>query len=207
MSMRVFAIFFTVLATSVLCGLGLASCALSPQTVAVLPAIDVRAEPIGRGREILLAVIDQRPQQAIGARGGIYDTATITPRTDVVQGVEQALAERLEASGFNVIKATGELAATPELGLQVAVLSIDYQALTGSQLGTPLLNEIKLSAEVNATATNSSGSRTGQYQALSQRRQMGYPNAEENEIMINDVLARALKQLLEDRNILELLAQ
>ena len=199
---------------TVLCGLLVVSvllvvsgCALSPQTVAVLPAIDVRAEPIGRGRDILLEVLDQRPQQVIGARGGVYDTATITPRTDVVQGVEQALAERLQASGFNVSQGNTDSETVAELSLRVAVLTIDYQAQAGAQLGTPLVNEIKLSAEIEALVVNNNRRRAGQYQALSQRRQLGYPNAEENEIMINDVLAKALKQLLEDRSMLELLAQ
>ena len=187
--------------------LGVSGCALSPQTVAVLPAIDVRAEPIGRGRDILLEVLDQRPQQVIGARGGVYDTATITPRTDVVQGVEQALAERLQASGFNVSQGNTDSETVAELSLRVAVLTIDYQAQAGAQLGTPLVNEIKLSAEIEAIVVNNNRRRAGQYQALSQRRQLGYPNAEENEIMINDVLAKALKQLLEDRSMLELLAQ
>ena len=174
MNIRGLTIFLGLLAVMVLTSSGLVGCALSPQTVAILPAIDVRAEPIGRGRNILLEVLDQRPQQAIGARGGVYDTATITPRTDVVQGVEQALAERLEASGFNVGKDDTEVVLGSELGLRVAVLSIDYQAQTGAQLGTPLLNEIKLNAEIEATVTNNNNRRSGQYQALSQRRQLGF---------------------------------
>lgn len=190
--------------------LWLGGCALSPQQVLLRPFIDVPADLPGNGRSIKVTVTDDRQQPAFGHRGGVYNTAEITPRGDVAQAVFRALAERLQASRFTVINgaATGELTATApaELELAVQVRQLDYLTRNDLLVGGPLLNEIRLTALLTATARTAGASRSGRYQANSVLRRLGHPSAAENEEMINEVLSQALKQLLLDGQLRAMLA-
>jgi uncharacterized lipoprotein YajG len=152
---------------------------------------------------LALAVADQRPQKAFGTRGGVYNTALITPRTDVAQAIQRVLAERLGASGFQVVPWQQGL----EPSLRVMVSSVDYVVNQASTIGGPLINEVRVHAVIEAIAINTGMSRSGHYQANSARRQVGFLSAPDNEFIINEVIAQALKQLLQDQNILNLLAQ
>jgi uncharacterized lipoprotein len=182
----------------------LVSCGLSPQSIALNPLVDVRAEPIGRGRVLMLTVTDQRPQPAFGTRGGVYDTALIVPRTEVAQAIQRVLAERLRASGFKVLQGQQQ---GLELSMHVMIKSIDYVINEASAIGGPLINEVRVHAIIEAVVNNVGMIRSGNYQANSARRQVGYLSAPDNEIIINEVIAQVLKQLLQDQNILALLAQ
>lgn len=176
-------------------------CALNPQTVAIAPLVDARSQAIGNNRTLALQVQDRRPRQPFGARGGVYDTALINPRTEVAQAVYQALEERLVASGFRVSKAVG----SEPLALSVEILRIDYLSEPGTALGSPLVNQIRLHAAIAATARNGARILNSQYQASSTKRQIGYPSAAENERLINAVLAETLRQLLHDPDVLQVL--
>lgn len=187
-------------------------CALSPQSLTLRPFIDVPAEPIGRGRPLVLQVSDERSQAEIGRRGGVYDTASINLGTDVSQAVFAALAERLEASGFEVRSgsdATAPLGSEPadDLELRVVVRRVAYTARPDPLIGGLLFNEISTQAALKASLTAAGLSRSGLYQASSVQRQLGYPTAAENEEIVNEVIAQALKQLLLDPELTLLLAR
>lgn len=175
-----------------------AGCALSPQTVALLPRIDVQAHPIGLGRELALEVIDRRPDSAIGARGGIYDTALITPRSPADRVLWEALAERLTASGFRVVAARPDVS----LGLRVELLQLTYRAS-----GQPVVNRVEVQAAIAALVRNGPRSLTGQYQANTSQVVFTAPSEAENERLINQVLGQALVRLLQDGEVLGLLAE
>ncbi len=184
----------------VLC-LALAGCALSPQTVSLLPIVDVAMPDIGRDRPLALIVSDRRASPVLGSRGGLYgDTALITPRNPVDQTVRRALAERLTAAGFRVQPA----GATAPLTLDVQIQQLGYRL--DSQPGG-LLNDAR--AEALLTATLSTGGqvrRSAQYRANSVRRVAGYPSEADNEALLNEVLGQSLRQLLQDPQLLSLLA-
>ncbi len=182
--------------------LSLAGCALSPQTVTLSPLIDVGMPQIGRGQTLALAVIDKRPRQSFGSRGGIYGgTAVITPANNVAQTLRQALAERLHAAGFRV--ATGETG-TP-LGLVVQIRQIHYQIKQIQGLGGSLVNNVQVTVQLDAMVHNANQSSSGQYQASSVRQVLGYPSTADNAVMINHAVAGALRQLLQDPQLLGLL--
>lgn len=176
----------------------LAGCALSPQTVAIKPFVDARSQPIGRDRALALDVVDRRPQQAFGNRGGVYATALISPRTDVAQSVRQALAERLQASGFRIAPAGSEA----PLALRVDIEKIDYIAHPDQLVGGGLVNEVRIQAAISALARNGGQTLSGQYQANSARRQLGHPKEVDNELFINEVVGETLRQLLHDPKIM-----
>ncbi|MFO1359675.1 YajG family lipoprotein [Plasticicumulans sp.] len=173
-------------------------CALSPQTLNIHPSLDVAAPPLGRGRPLVLEVIDTRTEPAVfGIRGGIYQTATVGPRNDVAAAVRQALAERLGAAGF--------VLSTPQPGsrtLRVELLRIDYLAS-----GEPAVGEIRSSCEVRASVANAGSSYSGNYRANSVRQVVGSPGIEENEKIVNEIIAQALQRMLADRGLLDTLAR
>jgi uncharacterized lipoprotein len=174
------------------------SCALSPQTIALNPVIDARSYPIGRGRELALEVVDKRPIQHFGKRGGVYDTALIIPRTDVAQAVRRALAERLRASEFVI---TPPSSAAP-LAMRVEIQRIDY--MPGSD---PIVNEVHTRAAIQVITRNEERIITSQYQASGVRQGVTRPSESENERILNKVVAQTLQLLLEDRAIWSLLAE
>lgn len=176
----------------------LSSCALSPQTVAIKPLLDVQSYPIGRGRSLALDVVDQRPDVHFGTRGGVYGTALISPRVDVAQAIRQSLAERLSANGFSV---TLPQPASP-LSMRVEIQRIDYIAS-----GDPIVNEIQVRAAIRAITRNGEKSLSSQYKASNTRQVLKPPNEVENEAIINEVVAETLKRMLNDKSILDLLAQ
>lgn len=183
--------------------LSIMGCALSPQNVSLQPRVNVAADPIGRGRPLTLIVTDQRSQQTFGSRGGVYETALLTPRNNVSDAVYKALAERLTAGGFTITQAS----VNSDLSLEVIIKNIDYVVRENAALSGPLINEVSVHAVIEAVVNNRGLIRSGQYQANSARRQVGYLSAAENEFIINEVIAQVLQQLLQDRDVLSSLTQ
>ena len=176
----------------------LAGCAMSPQTVALNPLIDVPSHPVGGGRELALEVVDQRSRPDFGNRGGVYDTALISPRTDVARTLRQALVERFRASGFKVVPAGRD---TP-LSVRVEIKRIDYMASLA-----PLVGEVRVDAAIEAIVHNNDRTLTGKYEASSDHRVMSAPGESENERMLNEVVSQTLAQLLKDNTVWNLLAE
>lgn len=176
----------------------LGGCALSPQLVTVQPLVDVAAAPVGRGRMLGLEVVDTRAQPEFGTRGGVYATATVGPHNDVAAAVRRALAERLSAARFVV---TPPQAAAP-VGLRVEIIRIAYQ--TG---GSPVVGEVRASAQVRAIVRNGAYTFTGDYTANSARQVVGPPGAAENEKIINEIVSQSLQHMLSDRKLLEALGR
>lgn len=177
----------------------LGACALSPQTITLKPAIDARSHPIGRSRELALEVVDLRPTQHFGSRGGVYgETALLNPQTDVVTTVRRALAERLTASQFAVTPPN----ANAPLALRVEIQRIDYIAR-----GEPIVNEVRAVALIRAIVRNGGRTLTSQYQANTARRVVGPPGEAANEAILNEVMGKVLQRLLQDGAVLDLLNQ
>lgn len=174
----------------------LGGCALSPQTVVITPRIDVQSHPIGRGRALALEVVDQRPARHFGYRGGVYETAVISPHADVAQTIRQAIAERLRASQFEVTSPSDA-----PLGMRVEIQRIDYVAT-----GEPVITEVRARAAIRVTIRNRERVLTSQYQANSARRVWGPPGESENEAIINEVIGQVLQRMLQDGAVLDLLA-
>ncbi|MDQ2695570.1 MAG: YajG family lipoprotein [Pseudomonadota bacterium] len=192
--MRILSALIMVVVAAMLLG----SCALSPQTVALTPRVDAPSQPIGQGRTLALEVVDRRPERNFGSRGGTYQTAVISPRTDVDLAVRQALTERLRASQFNVVPYQPDA----PLAMQVEILQIAYQV---QEVG--LLKDIHARSAIQATVRNGPTTLSGRYQANSARRELFWPNETENEAIINEVVGEALKRLFQDQAIVNLLAR
>ncbi|MDX1657160.1 MAG: YajG family lipoprotein [Candidatus Competibacteraceae bacterium] len=175
----------------------LTGCALSPQTVALTPRVDAPAPVIGGGRSLALEVVDARSSPVFGSRGGVYKTALITSRTPVDQVVREALAERLTASGFRVVDPDQP----SPLGLSVTIERVDYRAS-----GQPLVNQVRLEAEIRARARSGGRELTGHYRSSLTRQVLKAPDEAANERLIDQLLGEVLARLLRDAALQELLA-
>ena len=189
------------------CGLIIATlgqgCALSPQSVVLRPVLNVTIPPLSQPRTIALTVLDMRSSKAFGVRGGIYDTALITPRTDVAQTLRRILAERLQSGNFRVIDRIEADDAAAALSLEVRIERINYGVtplVTGG-----LLNEVRVEALFQAIARNGERTLSGQYQAVGTRQINGYLNAEQNEALLNEVVGKALQNILADHELMTVL--
>ena len=177
----------------------LLGCALSPQSITLSPVLNVAVTAQSQPQTIALNVLDLRPNRAFGTRGGVYDTALITPRTDVAQTLYRVLAERLRNGNFQL---SDSIAAALPL-LEVRIERIDYGAIPVIAGG--ILNEIKVNALISATVRNRGHVLSAQYQAASSRQINAYPSAEQNETLLNEVVGKALQSLLADQELLNLL--
>ena len=196
---KIFPILFKILVLIVFLPI-VQGCALSPQSITLNPVLNVTVPPQAQTQTIVLKVLDLRPNKAFGTRGGVYDTALITPRTDVAQTLYRVLAERLQNGNFQL--GASDNATLPML--EVRIERIDY-GLT-SVIAGGLFNEIKVNALIQATAHNAGRALSGQYQAASTRRVSAYPSAQQNEALLNEVVGRALQSLLADQELLAVLS-
>ena len=180
--------------------LAIQACALSPQSITLNPVLNVAVPTQAQTRTITLQVLDLRSNKAFGTRGGVYDTALITPRLEVAQALYRALAERLQSANFQI----SDTDSTTLPRLEIRIERIDY-GLTPVIAGG-LLNEIKVNALIRATVLNDNRVLSGQYQATSARRLNAYPSAQKNETLLNEVIGKALQSLLADQELIALLS-
>lgn len=176
----------------------LQACALSPQMVELKPSADVTARNLGNNKAIVVSGTDQRDTEAFGTRGGIYgSTSLIRPANDVTQSIISATQKGLQSQGFN--------AYTPVEGattLDVRLKELSYVPEKGS-----VVNSVEVKAIIEAAARNAAGDEyIGTYSAGNVYEQPLTPSAERNETMINEVLNRALKQMLIDPKLLNFAA-
>ena len=177
------------------------SCALSPQSVVLRPTLDVSIPALSQTQTVALKVLDLRATEAFGMRGGIYNTALITPRTDLAETLRRVLAERLQHGNFQVIEMIE--ANSPPLSLEVRIKRIDYGVT--SVLAGGLLNEVRVNAMFQATARSTQNTLSGQYQATGTRQINGYLSAQQNEALLNKVVGQALQSMLADQELLAVL--
>lgn len=176
----------------------LISCAVSPQTITLKPFLDVPTHPIGRTRGLALEVVDLRPSNHFGSRGGIYDTALIYPRTDAAQALYSVLAEHLKADGFTVVPPGN----VEKIAMRVEILRIEYAAVNSG-----VTYEIRTKAAIRVMTRNGERILTSQYQANRTRQMFTLPGEEENEAIINQVVAETLERLFKDKAVIDLLSQ
>ncbi|MGE0385726.1 MAG: YajG family lipoprotein [Gammaproteobacteria bacterium] len=163
-------------------------CALSPQMVALNPAVQSAPVFQGNGRTLALAVEDRRPQAAFGTRGGIYGTTSeISPGTDVSGAVRAALAGRLSGAGF-AVQPPG---APGQVDMRVAINAIDYAAS-----GSPAVNAIDLGANMDLTVSLDGNTYRGDARVSERRSVLTAPTAQDNEQFLNEIVGRAIDRLL-----------
>lgn len=174
-------------------------CALSPQQVPIQPAFSVPQRDFGAGLSIALAVTDSRPHAYFGERGGVYDTAYITPEGDITAPVRSALEGALGRYGFTVTGARQPA----DLSMLVNIQAIDYEA-SGNAAMTTVDTRVSLGFELAAP----DGQVFNGDSSVSQSTEVALkPGEARNAELINQTLSLALERLMSDARVLNFLQQ
>lgn len=176
----------------------LSACALSPQMIDIVPKPETVTRNAGNNEPVSITTTDQRNSPAFGTRGGVYgDTSLIRPANDMPGAITLAVRQGLQQQGFN--------AYNPGAGsseLEVRVVEFSYVPEEGS-----VVNRVEVKTELHALARNNRGDEfRGVYRAGNTYEQPLTPSAKRNQMMLNEVLDRALRQLLADDKLLDFLS-
>lgn len=174
----------------------LTACALSPEIISIEPQLSVTKRAVEPPLALSLSVVDSRPDNVIGTRGGIYaDTSTITPAGDVAQPIYEALVKALGETGLTV-------APNAARRMTVEVTQLSYAAT-----GAPYVRSVKIAASVKVTGESGLRRYTSEYRSSESKDVLKPPNVEETERLINNVLSKALGRLVEDQALLSFMTE
>jgi len=171
----------------------LSGCALSPQTVTIMPDINM---PSGNNaqlqKSIQIVVNDARANKVIGTRGGIYkDTSAITASGDITQSVRNSLTAAYRVMGYSVLNGSANV-----------LVTVDITDLKYAATGEPTIRAIETSATLKATCRNGTFVATNEYRITDKAEVLKAPGPSENQDLINGTLSTALQSLLNDATLL-----
>jgi uncharacterized lipoprotein len=174
------------------------ACAFNAQAIKISPMMTLPSSDIGKGRDILLNVVDERPKQVIGHRGTAYGAAAeITSSEDVAVVIREKVSAGLSANGFKVV--TGSSSARTSMKVEIRL--IEYTTSTGFWTGG-----VHTRAAFKGICRNGRQDYENLYRQENEERVMVVPDAETNEQWINLVVGQALDKIFSDRQMLECLS-
>lgn len=172
-----------------------AGCALSPQIISIHPDIQVTQLSSDAGT-LALEVFDTRGSKLLGKRGGIYEeTSDISTADDITGGLHQSLTAALNKMGYEVIA-----------GPSAPVLRVEIAALSYQVIDDKVTRHIETKAVVNAIYKKGNKTFTNTYTLTRKKEMLTAPGEEENARLVNGTLAAALQQMLEDRQLFNLIS-
>ena len=179
--------------------LTLMGCAHSPQSLSPQPKLNAQLAAVGRGQPVIVRVVDGRPSQTLGTRGGLY------PETSSITVSGQQLLPQLQAQAEAAVRLLGFTPTTGGSGPQLTVTLADlkYQSPKEGMYVT----EASISSTFRADVQNNGRSYSGRYAASLDQRFGMAPNEETNTKLVSDVLSDALTRLFQDQTIGKVLGQ
>lgn len=172
-------------------------CAFTPQKANISPTVKTMTSSSGRGINIGVRVIDERPSKSLGHRGSAFGAAAeIRSTQEITLIIQREVSSALRNKGFTVVEYSET--ANPKLSVEVQLL--DYTTSVGVFTGG-----VQIRGALKAFATN--GSRTFEkiYRSEKKETVVVVPTAETNERWINEALSDVLNQLLNDSSLITLL--
>lgn len=187
------------LSLPLLLALTLTGCALSPQSIELAPAPAITSENIGNNQSVAVFLKDVREDNAFGSRGGVYsDTSLIRAANELPEVFAERIRQGLQMKGFNAFSPQAD-----SNRLEVDIKEFSYTPEAGS-----VVNRVTIQVVLHAIATQTNGSlMSNTYRASNEFDMPFTPTAGRNRTMLNTVAEAALEQLLEDRKLLDFLAQ
>lgn len=162
-----------------------------------------RSQP-GSGRTVALAVIDERPELALGRRTTAFGgAAEISTEQDVAEVIRMTLAEGLRRRGFTIVPSARE--ADIVLRMELRLLEQFATAAGIMSIGT------QTRAAMKADVVKKSDPARIQlfdkiYRAESMHDSVFSPPARVNARMINKTLSALVNEVLEDEELISFLA-
>ncbi|MGE8480678.1 MAG: YajG family lipoprotein [Pseudomonas shirazensis] len=180
--------------------LSLVGCAHSPQQLSPQPKLTTQLNPVGRGQPVVVRVVDGRPSQSLGTRGGMYpETSTISVNgNDVVPKLQAQAEAAVRLLGFTPTQGGSN---APQLTVTLAELK--YQSPKDKMYVT----EATIGATFRADVANANRRYSGRYGASLDQRFGMAPNQETNTKLVSDVLSDALTRLFKDPTIGQVLGE
>lgn len=180
--------------------LSLVGCAHSPQQLSPQPKLTTQLNPVGRGQPVVVRVVDGRPSQSLGTRGGMYpETSTISVNgNDVVPKLQAQAEAAVRLLGFTPTQGGSN---APQLTVTLAELK--YQSPKDKMYVT----EATIGATFRADVANANRRYSGRYGASLDQRFGMAPNQETNTKLVSDVLSDALSRLFKDPTIGQVLGE
>lgn len=175
----------------------LTGCALSPQIIEVRPQPEVPSANVGNNAPVAVTVVDARPEQAFGTRGGVYkDTALIRPSNDLAGTVAEIVQSSLQKQGFNAYN-------PPEnaTDLEVRLQTVEYVPESGT-----VVNRVVTRAVIEAVASREDVTHKGVFKSRVEHELPLTPTARQNREMVTGVLTRSLERMLSDPKLLAFLS-
>ncbi len=171
-------------------GLLTSGCALSPQSVTLMPTAEISRAPYGKQRSAIVEVLDQRKSEVLGTRGGIYkDSSEIKLTKEMLTPLVTSTENILGQLGFKVGRSGAD---TPA---QFTVILSDLVYTSPNKIYANKVNgaiELKLNV-VDGDRTFSSSFKTNSTESFAL-----VPSEEKNSVMLNKMFSDTLEQLFND---------
>lgn len=171
-----------------------AGCAITSMEAKIRPDINVVQSDIGKGRQIGILVVDERPDDKIGKRAAAG--AAIKMKEDLAAIYQSALLEGMRRKGFEPI--AGEI---DGVNLKVEIRALSYDVTTGWWTGG-----IDTDSAIKAYAKGTEEVYERLYRSSDENRVVFVPGAKGSNEKLNGVVNQTLRALLEDQKLLEVLA-
>jgi uncharacterized lipoprotein len=183
-----------ILVASLLLTLG--GCAQSPQQITLTPQIDINNH-LNNQPSVHLRVIDKRPSQSLGTRGGTYrDSNHITLASDIRSMLKPVASEALTKMGMRV-----DQPSPMPTDLQIWVETLLYEVNDAQTL--PL--EITLQVQIAAVANKGDKQQVSRFASSKVHKFLRPPSSEKNEAIINEIISTTLTRLLNDPKLITLI--
>jgi uncharacterized lipoprotein len=172
-------------------------CALSPQSIDLHVQKPYQITAQGQQKALSLSVLDVREDNVLGTRGGTYaESSKVSISNDIEQVTAQAFSFSLHQAGFKLSDTQPDAAK-----LVVSITDFEYEVLkTGIFEKT-----IKISIQVQAQLSDEFGESTRVIDSWAQWQRFNYPSDEKNQEYVLEVFNDVLKQLIEDKELNQLL--
>jgi uncharacterized lipoprotein len=175
-----------------------AGCAWTPQAILVKPEIEVQPSTVGNGRPVVVKVEDERPKTTLGTRGVRGVGAELTLQGNFAEIIHAALIDGLKRQGFDPT----ESSTVDNRELRVEIRGLEYQVTQGFWSGT-----LRTDCALKATCVvGSARPYEHLYRAEYEESIAFVKGDEENKKYINDIVSKALNQLLSDEKLIKCLA-
>ncbi|MCK5656175.1 MAG: hypothetical protein KAI03_07790 [Candidatus Aureabacteria bacterium] len=167
------------------------------QTVEFAPDVRVLGSNIGKGREVLITVKDERTKKILGRRGsGFGPAASITTTQDLPKIILKRVKSALKAYNFKPVE-SGSISRS----LSVEIRAVEYDTSMGFAS-----SGVHVRASLKADGKNGVSVFEKFYRAEKDKRIIIVPTAKSNAKFINEVLSQALENLINDQELLDFLA-
>ena len=174
-----------------------AGCAVSPQTITIVPQTNLSGPFYGQGRTLTIEVDDRRASSVLGSRGGVYESSSvITIANDINAALRLAAQSSATQLGFD-----GSSSSAPAQ-LTLVLEELNYETVTKS-----LIHTISLNAKITLITTVGGSSHTGHYQTENSHQFSQLPDAQKNQQIINEVLSTTLERGFSDISLANFLAK